>query len=173
MRCPYCGKWRHPGEGQQAQRGWRRHPAPALLSRLRRPLHHIRARSAARAAGVEAFGQARALRPRQAHALHSGRPAQAARRSRACRAHGFRHRPPARGSGRERSQVRDHRQARDGSAARLSTMSPMCALPPSTRISAKPRISRSFWASFPARRKTKADCREWPMAAMKAIAACS
>ena len=69
MRCPYLRQPRHPGEGFAADRGLRRDPPPARLPRLRRPLHHLRARAAARADRGQAQRPPRAVRPRQAGAL--------------------------------------------------------------------------------------------------------
>ena len=93
---------RHAGEGQPSERGQRRDPAPALLRQLRPALHHDRADPAARTDRGEGGRAARAVRPRQAGPLDPDRAAQAADPGRAHRAHRQRHRPPARGVGRER-----------------------------------------------------------------------
>ena len=76
----------YPGQGFAADRRSRRDPPPALLSQLRRALHHLRARAAARADRGQEERPARALRPRQAGALDPDRAAQAAGRARARRA---------------------------------------------------------------------------------------
>ena len=73
---------RHAGEGLAPDGRCIRHPPPARLPRLRRPLHHLRARATARADRREAVGPARAVRPRQAAALGRGGAAQAPGRAR-------------------------------------------------------------------------------------------
>ena len=47
MRCPLLRQSRHPGQGFATDRRQRRHPSPACLPGLRRPLHDVRARAIA------------------------------------------------------------------------------------------------------------------------------
>src|SRR5260221_12919080 len=58
----------YPGQGFAADRRSRRDPAAPLLPELRGPLHHLRARPAARADGGQEERAARTLRARQARA---------------------------------------------------------------------------------------------------------
>ena len=63
----------HPGEGLATDRGQFGDPPAALLPVVRRALHHLRARAAARADRGQEGRPARAVRPRQARALDLGR----------------------------------------------------------------------------------------------------
>jgi pyrimidine deaminase RibD-like protein len=94
---------RQPGEGFAARRRRRRDPQAPGLSRLRRTLHHLRARAAARPAGSEEDRPAGSLRSRQAGEILPDRAAQASGRSRAHRSRRLRHRPPAGKLGKPRS----------------------------------------------------------------------
>src|SRR5690606_25879731 len=60
---------RYAGEGFAPGRGRRGDPAPSRLPRLRRPLHHLRARAVARPDGGEEIRPQGALRSREARAL--------------------------------------------------------------------------------------------------------
>ena len=60
---------RHAGEGFAARRRQFLHPSAPRLPGVRRPVHDLRARAAARTRRRQEVGAARALRPRQAHAF--------------------------------------------------------------------------------------------------------
>ena len=92
------------------------HPPPARVRGLRRALHHLRARAAARDHRGQALGPARAVRPREAVALGRGRAAQAADPARAHRAHGVGHRAAAGKHGRAGHALLGHRRAGHGGA---------------------------------------------------------
>jgi glycine hydroxymethyltransferase len=100
---------RQPGEGFAARRRRRRDPQAPGLPRLRRPLHHLRARAAARSAGAQEDRPAGALRSRQAGEILPDRAAQASGRSRAHRSRRLRHRAPAGKLGRDRNRHRRDR----------------------------------------------------------------
>ena len=115
MRCPFCGS-----EDTQVKDSRRPtiagDPPPPAVPELRRALHHLRARAAARADGGQEERAARALRSRQARALDPDLAAQAPGRGRAHRARHQFDRAPARKLGRERHPERHDRRAGDGSA---------------------------------------------------------
>ena len=118
---------RHPGEGFAADRGLGRDPPPPRLPDLQLPLHHLRARAAARTGGHQAQRPPRAVRPRQADALAIDRAAQAAGRAGAGRADGVQDRPRPGKHRRERDHLGDHRRGGDGQSAQARRRR-LCAL---------------------------------------------
>ena len=137
MRCPYCGnddtqvKDSRPTEDS-------RHPPPPHLPRLRRSLHHLRARAAARTDRGQEVRPQGAVRPRQAGALGQHRAAQARRRARPRRTHDLGHRAPARKPGRESKSPPTRSANSSWRGSRASTTSPSSASPRSTRTSRPP-----------------------------------
>ena len=112
-RCavPSCDSLDTQVKDSASDRGSAVDPAAARLHRLQLPLHHLRARAAARTDRDQAQRPARAVRPRQAGALAADRAAQAAGRAGAGREDGLRHRARA-GKRRRERRSRPKRSAR-------------------------------------------------------------
>ena len=146
MRCPYCGcedtqvKDSRPTEENPAIR--RRRNCPGL----RRPLHDLRARAAARDHRRQALGPARAVRPREA-----SRSVEIALRKRPIEPERIERMVSGivrqlESMGETGDAVLDDRRTRHGGAEAGSIPSPMCASPRSIATSARRPTSRRCWA---------------------------